>query len=194
MTSSRIFAAAAVSVILALGPTQANAGKCVSNGTLVIKDTKDGSECRADSDGSNKATAKATGNSFAEAVLDTGGQSNPIATKKGVAHSTSHSGGIAKSKASKNSDASSVASSSGTATATASNNANEGNDGGARAVTGAACSSTANAKGTGGGFGANAEADCSVGAWSRQPRPTEALRLAPTQILPTANRDRGRRW
>jgi hypothetical protein len=149
MTSPRIFVAAAVLLMLALVSARANAGKgakCVSKGTFVIKDGTDGSECRADSDGSNKATAKATGDSFAEAELETGGVANAVATNHGVAHATSNTGGNAQSKASNTSDASAVASSSGKATATASNNVNEDNDGGAGAVARAQCSATAKAK------------------------------------------------
>lgn len=144
---------------------RANAGAksvtCVSTGNDVKRVAGDFSDCEADSDGSNKAIAKAKGSSEAKAFLITDGKAHAVAIKNAFAEAISSSGGNSIAKATNGGAAQAVTSASGKAKATASDNANTPNGGGAHSFASANCTSDASAKGRG-EIGAGAEAHCSI--------------------------------
>src|SRR5579862_9720400 len=85
-----VFAALVVSARASAGATSVT---CVSTGNDVKRVAGDFSDCAADSDGSNKAIAKAKGSSEASAFLTTDGKARAVAIKNASAKGLGSSGG-----------------------------------------------------------------------------------------------------
>lgn len=110
--------------IAALGIAQvasAGAGAVCNDKTNISQDIsgKDGSECRASSDGSSISHASAVGNSYAEAFTTTHGKANAVANGMSTAGAYSDNGGHSTAHATQGADAGALSGDGGTANATA---------------------------------------------------------------------------
>jgi hypothetical protein len=148
----------AVMIALMIASTRAQAAKaakCVTKNGEVDHTSADGSKCETFSDGTDKATAKASGDSLAGAEAETGSKADTTATSGSTAESDAFDGATASCDASKGSFCRTLATS-GVAKATAGEGASFDSSGGAYAQTDAKCKATAKAT----GVGALASADC----------------------------------